>query len=161
MLTSVLSPIQIAQPDPAPPWGWNPAATFQTAFNNAREEQRAQQEFQLGMEIEKILLPAKIAKAEYDVKKFEMDAQVLERIYRNQTAALDRSYSGIKSAIGGSRGSGASSNVAGNVGSSNQAGVYQSRFGFGSKLTPPAASAPQAVQPTTRKVGSGLMPKQP
>lgn len=116
MLTSVLSPIQIAQPDPAPPWGWNPAATFLTAYNAQAKERRDQQEFQLGMEIERILLPAKIAKAEYDVKKFEMDAQVLERIYRNQTAALDQSYSGIKSAIGG-----ASSNVAGNGGSSNQA----------------------------------------
>lgn len=107
-------------------------------------------------ELERILLPAKIAEAEYATKKLAYDSKLLERIYRTQSAALDRSYQGVTSAVGGS-----GSNVAGNVGSSNQAGVYQSRFGFGSKLTPPAASAPQAVQPTTRKVGSGLMPKQP
>jgi hypothetical protein len=115
----------------AMPWGWNPAATFLTAYNAQVKERRDQQEFQLGMEIEKILLPSKIAKAEYEMKKFQMDSEILERIYRNQTAALDQSYSGIKSAIGGSRGSGgsgASSNVAGNGGSSNQA---QSRYGGG------------------------------
>lgn len=153
-MASWLSPIAPPEAN-LPPWGWNPAATFQTAFNSAREEQRAQQEFQLGMELEKILLPAKIAKAEYDTKKFQMDAQVLERIYRNQTAALDQSYSGIKSAIGGggSRGSGSGSNAAGNV----VGGTPQSRYGFGAKLTTQAASAPQA---TVRKVGSGVMPKQ-
>lgn len=117
MLTSVLSPIQIAQPDPAPPWGWNPAATFLTAYNTQAKERRDQQDFQLGMEIEKILLPAKIAKAEYDTKKFTYDAQLLEKIYRTQSAALDRSYQGVTSAVGGS---GASSNVAGNGGPGNQ-----------------------------------------
>lgn len=150
-MASFLSSVPFAAPE-VMPWDWNPAATFQTAFNNAREEQRAQQEFQLGMELEKILLPAKIAKAEYDTKKFQMDAQVLERIYRNQTAALDQSYSGIKSAIGGS-----GSGVAGGGAVQTQGG-YQSRFGFGSKIAPTPAAAPT---PTARKVGSGLMPKKP
>jgi hypothetical protein len=103
-----------------PPWGWNPVATFQTAYNDAQEEKRAQQEFDLGMQLEQILLPAKIAKAEYDTKKFAYDSKLLERIYRTQSAALDNSYRGVTSAVGGSRGSGgsASSNVAGNGGGS-------------------------------------------
>jgi hypothetical protein len=104
-----------------PPWGWNPVATFQTAYNDAQEEKRAQQEFEVGMELEQILLPAKIAKAEYDTKKFAYDSKLLEKIYRTQSAALDNSYRGVTSAVGGSRGSGgsgASSNVAGNGGGS-------------------------------------------
>jgi hypothetical protein len=84
-----------------PPWGWNPVATFQTAYNDAQEEKRAQQEFDLGMQLEQILLPAKIAKAEYDTKKFAYDSKLLERIYRTQSAALDNSYRGVTSAVGG------------------------------------------------------------
>jgi len=147
MLTSVLSPIQIAQPDPAPPWGWNPAATFLTAYNAQAEERRNQQEFQLGMELEKILLPAKIAKAEYDTKKFTYDAQLLEKIYRTQSAALDESYRGIRSAVGG--GGGFGSGVAGAAGG----GAVQqpSRFGparYGvTTITAPVSTANQTPKP--------------
>lgn len=142
-----------------PPWGWNPAATFLTAYTTMQENQRAQQEFQMKSELNRILFPVKKAEAEFNLKQLAFDTQLLEKNFQAKSAALDRSMQIVNAASRG--GSGASSNVAGNVGSSNQAGVYQSRFGFGSKLTPPAASAPQAVQPTTRKVGSGLMPKQP
>jgi hypothetical protein len=95
-----------------PPWGWNPVATFQTAYNDAQEEKRAKQEFDLGMQLEQILLPAKIAKAEYDTKKFAYDSKLLERIYRTQSAALDNSYRGVTSAVGGGS-SGSSSTVQG------------------------------------------------
>jgi hypothetical protein len=88
-----------------PPWNWNPVATFQTAYNNAQEEKRAQETFEIGMQLEQILLPAKIAKAEYDTKKFAYDSKLLEKIYRTQSAALDNSYRGVTSAIG-STGSG-------------------------------------------------------
>jgi hypothetical protein len=95
-----------------PPWGWNPVATFQTAYNDAQEEKRAQQEFDLGMQLEQILLPAKIAKAEYDTKKFAYDSKLLERIYRTQSAALDNSYRGVTSAVGGGQGGGGGGNNA-------------------------------------------------
>jgi hypothetical protein len=115
-----------------PPWGWNPVATFQTAYNDAQEEKRAQQEFDLGMQLEQILLPAKIAKAEYDTKKFAYDSKLLERIYRTQSAALDNSYRGVTSAVGG----GATGNPANNV----QQPPAQPRF------RPFGTSAPQSAQ---------------
>lgn len=153
-MASWISPVSDA-PTNLPPWNWNPAATFQTAFNNAREEQRAQQEFQLGMELEKILLPAKIAKADYDTKKFQMDAQVLERIYRNQTAALDQSYSGIKSAIGGggSRSTGSGSNAAGNGVQGNVQQQQANPYGFGlGNIATPKARQPAAPKKVSWKV---------
>jgi hypothetical protein len=140
MLTSVLSPTRIINPQPMP-WDWNPAETFQTAFNESREERRAQQEFDLGMQLEQILLPAKIAKAEYDTKKFAYDSKLLERIYRTQSAALDNSYRGVTSAVGGGQGGGGGGN---NTPATNAQG-FQSKFGWGSKIaTPPqAASRPK------------------
>lgn len=159
---SFLSAVPFVAPEPVP-WNWNPGATFMQAYYDAQENQRARQEFEVQQELSRILLPAKAAEAEYNLKKFQLDAQLLEKMHKAKSASLDAAYNGITSAVTGrgASGSGASSNVAGNVGSSNQAGVYQSRFGFGSKLTPPAASAPQAIQPVARKVGSGVMPKQP
>jgi hypothetical protein len=121
-----------------PPWGWNPAATFQTAYNDAQEEKRAQQEFDLGMQLEQILLPAKIAKAEYDTKKFAYDSKLLEKIYRTQSAALDNSYRGVTSAVGG--GGQRSGGLSGTPTTTGQ--QFQSQFGFGRGLTqPPQAPA--------------------
>ena len=42
MAESWLRSYAISAPDPVP-WGWNPAATFQTAFIEAQENQRAQE----------------------------------------------------------------------------------------------------------------------
>lgn len=135
MLTSVLSPINVRRPEPMP-WDWNPAQTFVTNFRNAQEDQRAKQEFELGMQLEQILLPAKMAKAEYDAKKFAYDSKLLEKIYRTQSAALDNSYRGVTSAVGSS---GSSSTV---QGSGNTVQGFQSQFGFGRGLSqPPQAPA--------------------
>lgn len=147
------TPIQM---EPAgPPWGWNPAATFMTAFYTAQENQRAQEKAARDREMEQILFPLKAQQAALELDKLQMEVErgaMTNQIYRK---ALRQSHS---SQMQGLRDVDRSIS---NGGSSNQAGVYQSRFGFGSKLTPPAASAPQAAQPTTRKVGSGLMPKNP
>ena len=139
-----------------PPWGWNPTATFLTAYTTAQEEKRAQEEFQMKAALDKILFPAKKAQAEFTLKQLAYESERMANSYKLLNEETDERRRILRSG-----GSGASSNVAGNGGSSNQAPAsgYQSRFGFGSKLTPPAASAPQAAQPTTRKVGSGLMPK--
>ena len=155
-----LSALSLPESD-IPPWGWNPAATFQTSFLAAREEERSQQEFQMKAELDKILFPVKKAQAEFTLKELAYESENMAGRYKLMGEVMDTKRRMLRS--GGSGGSGASSNVAGNGGSPNQApaGGYRSRFGFGSKLTPPAASAPQAAQPTTRKVGSGLMPKNP
>ena len=138
-----------------PPWGWNPGQTFVTAFNEAQANKRANEKMAMEQELAAILLPAKKAEADYNMKKLSYDSQLLEKIYQTKSAALDESYRGVTSAVGGSN-----SNVPGSQSSGTVAARgFQSRFGFGSKLKPPAASAPQAAQPTTRKVGSGLMPK--
>jgi hypothetical protein len=136
-----------------PPWGWNPGQTFLTAYYEAQDNQRAKQKAALDMELAQILLPAKKAEADYNMKKLSYDSQLLEKIYQTKSAALDESYRGVTSAVGGSN-----SNVPGSQSSGTvAAGGFQSRFGFGSKLTS-TANAPQSA-PTTRKVGSGLMPK--
>ena len=101
-----------------PPWGWNPAATFQRAYNDAQEEKRAQQEFEMAAELQRILLPAKAAEAEYNLKKFTLDAQLLEKIHKTKSAALDNSYRGVTSAIGSS-GSGSTVQGSGIIDTSN------------------------------------------
>lgn len=142
MLTSVLSPINVRRPEPMP-WDWNPAQTFVTNYRNAQEDQRAKQEFALGMQLEQILLPAKIAKAEYDTKKFTYDAQLLEKIYRTQSAALDNSYRGVTSAVGGGGQSGAVVN-----GPANNTQQPQQQLGYSNRLKKTGAGT----------MGSGLKP---
>jgi hypothetical protein len=99
--------IQPVRPiDTAPPWDWNPGQTFVTAFNETRLTKAKAEQLQMETELERILLPAKVAKAEYDMKKLGYDSQLLEKIYRTQSAALDNSYRGLSSAIGGGGGGG-------------------------------------------------------
>jgi len=58
-----------------PPWGWNPVATFQTAYNDAQEEKRAQQEFEVGMELERFLLPMKKQQAQLALEKMNLEME--------------------------------------------------------------------------------------
>jgi hypothetical protein len=139
-----------------PPWGWNPAQTFQTAYIAEQENRRAQEEFEVGMELERFLLPMKKQQAQLALEKMNLEMEKTKGELTRQTLFTRMATDAYRNTNRG-----VNSAVAGNGGSSNQAPAseYQSRFGFGSKLKPPAASAPQAAQPTTRKVGSGLMPK--
>ena len=57
------------------PWGWNPAATFQKAYNDAQEEKRAQQEFEVGMELERFLLPMKKQQAQLALEKMNLQME--------------------------------------------------------------------------------------
>lgn len=136
------------------PWGWNPAATFLTAYKTMQDENRAQREFEVAQELEQFLLPIKKQQAQLSLEKMNLEMEKTKGELTRQTLLTRMATDAYRNTNRG-----VNSAVAGNVGSSNQAGVYQSRFGFGSKLTPPATSAPQAAQPVTRKVGSGLMPK--
>jgi len=127
-----------------PPWDWNPAQTFIDAYNTQRIADQKTEEMRLGNELERILLPAKVAKAEYEMKKLGYDSQLLEKIYRTQSAALDNSYRGLSSAIGGG---GGGSNAPAN----NQPGNYGP---FGSR----PATPPPAQQTRKNTIGSNLTP---
>ena len=147
MLTSVLSPIQIAQPNPAPPWGWNPAATFLTAYNTQQENQRAQEKMAMEQELYRILLPQKQAEVEFNLKQLAYDSKLLEESYRARSADLDARYRAATSS--GRSGSGSGSNAAGNVvggtGQQQQSNPYG--FGLGNIATPkaPQPAAPKKV----------------
>jgi hypothetical protein len=121
-----------------PPWGWNPVATFQTAYNDAQEEKRAQQEFEMGMELERFLLPMKKQQAQLALEKMNLEMERTrgeidrQRILTRQMTDVQRNVNqGFNSGLSG----GAATNAQG----------FQSKFGFGSKLaTPPqAASRPK------------------
>jgi hypothetical protein len=127
-----------------PPWDWNPGATFLTAYNAAQENKRRNEEAALEMELAQILLPAKKAEAEFNMKKLAYDSQLLEKIYSTKSAALDASYRGITSAVGGGGNGGGSAGSASTSSSTTTTGgpQYQSKFGFGRGLAqPPQAPA--------------------
>lgn len=139
-------PTLSAPPAERAPWNWNPAETFLTAYTTVQENQRAQEKAAVDAELSRILLPAKAAEAEYNVKKFQYDAQLLEKLYATKSASLDATYRGINSAVGG-----------GADATSNPAGGYQSKYGFGRSITSTPATA--ATPPPSRVVGSGVQPK--
>ena len=59
----------------APPWGWNPAATFLTAYTEMQKNQQAKQEFELGMEMERYLLPIKKQTAQLSLEKMQLEME--------------------------------------------------------------------------------------
>ena len=129
MITSALSPLNIINPKPMP-WDWNPAATFVEAYNAQRITNQKAEEMRLKNELEQILFPAKVAKAEYEMKKLGYDSQLLEKIYRTEAAALDNAYRGINSAVGGGGGGGGGSNASvGNQNAPRRAAVDWNAWG--------------------------------
>jgi hypothetical protein len=153
MLTSVLSPISIATPDTAPPWGWNPAATFLTAYNTQAQERRDQEKFNMAMQLERILLPAKAAQAEFTLNQLAYETENMANSYRLQNEMVNERRRIIRTG-----GSGASSNVAGNGGSSNQAPAQDedptsfNLTGTSYDRKPAAQSQPQtSSQPMAKK----------
>ena len=86
------SPIQM---DPAgPPWGWNPAATFMTAFYTAQENKLAQEKAARDREMEQILFPLKAQQAALELDKLQMEVErgaMSNQIYRK---ALRQAHSG-------------------------------------------------------------------
>jgi hypothetical protein len=76
--------IQPVRPiDTAPPWNWNPAETFQTAFTLAQENKRAQEKHAAEMELEQILLPYKQKQAALALDKMQFDVEL-------QSTRIDR-----------------------------------------------------------------------
>jgi hypothetical protein len=134
MITSALNSVNITNPKPIP-WGWNPVATFQTAMTEAQENNRAQERFAIEAELSRILLPEKMAKAEFNIKKLAYDSKLLELSHRAETADLDNRMRVIAS--GGNSGGGADAGA-----TSNPDGSFKSKYGFGLGMntqTTPAA----------------------
>lgn len=142
-MASFISPVRPI--DTAPPWDWNPGATFAAAFNESRLAQKKAEEMELSNQLESILLPYKQKQAALALDKLQFDVEL-------QSERLDREREVFREMR--KQGFGSGSNAAGNT---VQGGVYQSRYGFGSKLL---QTAPIAPQNTSRKIGSGVTPKQ-
>jgi hypothetical protein len=68
--TPLWNPVEVA-----PPWGWNPAATFLTAYTEMQKNQQAKQEFELGMEMERYLLPIKKQTAQLSLEKMQLEME--------------------------------------------------------------------------------------
>jgi hypothetical protein len=99
------------------------------------------------MELEQILLPVKqkTAALALDKMQFEVERQSLlldkERsAYKQASRALNGELSGVDAAAG-----------------QTNAGVYQSKFGFGRSITPASAATGTTAAP--RVIGSGVQPK--
>jgi len=92
----------------APPWNWNPGATFVAAFNDAQANKRANEKMAMEQELTAILLPAKRAEAEYNIKKLQFQSELLTNFHKANTAALPAAYRGVNQAVTGSGGDQAS-----------------------------------------------------
>jgi hypothetical protein len=98
-VASFISPVRPIET--GPPWNWNPAETFQTAFIAAQENKRAQEKAAIEMELEQILLPVKQKQAALalDKMQFEVERQSLlldkERLaYREASRGLNGELTG-------------------------------------------------------------------
>jgi len=141
MANSFIDPslVRMTLPE-GPGWEWNPGATFVTAFNNAQENKRRNEEMEMEQELAAILLPAKAAEAEYNIKKLQFQSELLTNFHKANTAALPAAYRGVNQAVTGS---------GGDVVSQDQ--QPQQQLGYSNRLRKTGAGT----------LGSGLKPIQP
>ena len=141
MANSYIDPslVRMTLPE-GPGWEWNPGQTFVTAFNNAQENKRANEKMAMEQELAAILLPAKAAEAEYNIKKLQLDSEFLTTFHKARTAALPGAYRGVNQAVSGS---------GGDVVSQDQ--QPQQQLGYSNRLR----------KTGTGTLGSGLQPIQP
>jgi len=80
MARSFIDPslVAMAAQPAAPPWDWNPGATFVRAFNDAQALQLKREEIENERQIMEILLPYKVKKAQLDFDKLRSDVKVQE-----------------------------------------------------------------------------------
>lgn len=138
----MINPVQPI--DTSVPWGWNPAATFLTAFNTMQENKQNQAKAAMDMEMERILFPLKKQTMEMNLEKLIQDRD-RTMLLNNQLREARRSVStGMNSAL-----------------SSNAAGGQQnfSRFSPSRYLSSPQQTGAQPSQ--KRILGSNLTPKTP
>jgi len=70
----------------APPWNWNPGATFVQAFNDAQSLQIKREEMENERQIMEILLPYKIEKAKWDISNLKADVNLAKAVERERAA---------------------------------------------------------------------------
>ena len=78
----------------APPWDWNPGATFVEAFNESRRTRLMQEKAEQEAELNRILFPLKAQQAALELDKLQMEVErgaMTNQIYRK---ALRQSHSG-------------------------------------------------------------------
>lgn len=56
-------------------WDWNPGQTFVTAFNNAQENRRRNEELAMEQELTRILLPYKQQTAALELEKLQQEVE--------------------------------------------------------------------------------------
>jgi hypothetical protein len=83
--TPLWDPVEVT-----PPWGWNPAATFLTAYTSMQENKREQQEFAVQQELEQYLLPIKKRSAELSLANMELEMEKTKGELDRQTILTRR-----------------------------------------------------------------------
>jgi hypothetical protein len=80
MARSFIDPslVAMALEPSAPPWDWNPGATFTRAYNDAQAIQLKREEIENERQIMEILLPYKVKKAALDLDELRSDMKVNE-----------------------------------------------------------------------------------
>jgi len=99
-MASWIAPRTVEFEPTAPPWGWNPAATFLTAYTTMQENQRAQQEFAVQQELEQYLLPIKKRSAELSLANMELEMEKTKGELDRQTILTRRLTEGYRNANG-------------------------------------------------------------
>ena len=127
-MASFISPVRPI--DTAPPWNWNPAETFQTAFTLAQENKRLQEKAAVDMELEQILLPVKQKQAALALDKMQFEVERQSLLLDKERSAYKQASLGLNGELSGS----------GNPANNPQQPSNQPRF------RPFGSSAPQPSQ---------------
>ncbi len=83
----------------APPWNWNPGATFVEAFNSAQENKRRNEEMAMEQELANILLPYKKASAALELDKLQQEVERSTLLTERFRQASRQSHQGIMQGI--------------------------------------------------------------
>lgn len=59
----------------APPWDWNPGATFMRAYNDAQENKRLNEKMAMEQELNSILFPLKEQQAQLQLEKLQQEVE--------------------------------------------------------------------------------------
>ena len=98
-MASFISPVRPIET--GPPWNWNPAETFQTAFTLAQENKRAQEKAAVEMELEQILLPVKQKQAALALDKMQFEVERQSLLLDKERLAYKQASRGLNGEISG------------------------------------------------------------
>lgn len=144
-MSSFIQPVRPI--DTAPPWDWNPGATYVTAFNETRLAQQKAEEMAMANQLESILLPYKQKQAALALDKLQFDIELQsERLDQEREAFSEMRKQGF----------GATKNV-NNFSRFSPSAI----FGTTNKVTTAATPNTPSAAPANRVIGSGVTPKTP